>query len=145
MAAVNIVIADATGTPVNHTFVPIGADPQGVYWWVDQSQDNPLGYWKISAQASKPPAATAGQSADGRNFRVKVALHEPVLANITNSTVSGVMPAPQLSHVVRSYHEFVIPERATKLERQHIRKMSPLLLQNAQMVTLIDDLSWPGV
>lgn len=144
MAASNIVIADATGTPVNHTFVPIGQDSAGVYWWVDQSQDNPLGYWKISAQVSKPPAGQAGQSSDGRNFRVKVALHEPVLANITNSTVSGVMPAPQLSHVMRSYHEFVLAERGTKLERQHLRKMSPLALQNAQIVALIDDLAYPG-
>lgn len=142
--ASNIVIADATGTPVNHTFVPIGLDPNGVFWWVDQSQDNPLGYWKISAAVQRPPAGQAGVSSDGRNFRVKIALHEPVLANITNSTVSGVMPAPQLSHVVRSFHEYVLAERATKLERQHIRKMSPLLLQNAQVVQLIDDLMYVG-
>lgn len=145
MPASNIVIADASGTPVNHTFVPMGFDPSGVYWWVDQSQDNPLGYWKISAAVSKPPPGSPGTSSDGRNFRVKVALHEPVLANITNSTVTGVMPAPTLSHVVRSYHEYVLAERATQLERQHIRKMSPLLLQNAQIVALIDTLAYPGV
>lgn len=145
MPASNIVIADATGTPVNHTFVPIGLDPKtGVFWWTDQSQDNPLGYWKISAEVKKPPQGVAGTSSADRNNRVKVTFHEPVLANVTNSTVTGVMPAPVLSHVPRSFHEFVLPERSTKLERQHLRKMSPLILQNAQIIALLDDLAYPG-
>jgi hypothetical protein len=65
-----------------------------------------------------------------------------VLANITNSTVSGVAPAPQIAYVVRGISEFVIPERTTLLDRQNISKMTPLLLQNAQIKSIIDNLEF---
>lgn len=143
--ASDIVIADAAGTPVNHTFKPLGVDAKGVYWWVDQSQANPLGYWKISAEVTRPANPRPGDSATNRVYRVKVALHEPVLANITNSTVTGVAPAPTLAYTPRSHQEFIIPESATLLDRQNIAKMTPLLAQNTQIKSLVESLAYPGL
>lgn len=144
--ATDIVVADAQATPVNHTFSPNGLDYQtGNFWWVDSSQTNPLGYWKIGVALSSPPAPTGKQSSDGRNYRVKIQVLEPVLANVTNSTVTGVEPVPTLSYSMRSYHEFVLAEAGTQLDRKNIAKMAPLILQNAQIKAVIENLSVPGL
>lgn len=137
--AANIVLADAAGTPVNHTFVPNGKDGQ-TYWFVDRSQANAIGYWRISVELKAPSAPTAGVSSKERNFRVKIGLHEPVLETISNSTVSGIVPAPTVGYIPRSLHEFVMSERSTTLDRQHLRKMSAALLANSQIVTVVESL-----
>jgi hypothetical protein len=142
MAASNIVLADAAVTPVNHTFIPMGYDKNGVFWFEDQSQANAIGYWRISVELKRPPPAAPGQTSEGRAYRARVNLHEPVLANITNSTVTGVLPAPQLAYTVRSFTEFALPERSALLDRQNISKMMPLLLQNAQIKAIVENFQW---
>jgi hypothetical protein len=138
--ATNIVIADAQGTPVNHTFIPIGTDKNGVFWFEDQSAVNTLGYWKVSIERKAPAPAQPGTSSVGRTYRYKIGMHEPVLANVTNSTVSGVMAAPTLAYIPRVSGDFIVPEQAALLDRQNLAKMFPLLLQNAQIKTLIETL-----
>lgn len=142
MAASNIVLADAQATPVNHTFIPMGYDPKGVFWFEDQSQSSAIGYWRISAQMTRPQAAVAGQSSDGRTFKLRVALHEPVLANITNSTVTGVLPSPQLAYTMRYFVEVPLPERSSLIDRQNIAKMGPALMQNAQIKAMMENFQW---
>lgn len=136
--AANIVIADALGTPVNHTFVPLGTDKNGVFWFEDQSAANALGYWKVSVERKAPTAPQPGTSSNGRTFRFKVGLHIPVLANVTNSTVSGIMPAPVLAYVPRVITDYIVPEQGALVDRQNLAKMHPLLLQNAQIKTMIE-------
>lgn len=140
--AANIAIADAAATPVTHTFVPMGRDKDDWFWFEDQSMPSAIGYWKISVLLQKPAAPLPGQSSDGRNYRVKVQLHEPTLANITNSTVTGVLPAPQLAYTVRAVSEFILPERSALLDRQNIAKMFPLLIQNSQIKAVIENLQY---
>jgi hypothetical protein len=142
--AVNIVLADAQGTPVNHTFVPVGRDAKdaNVFWFTDQSQTNAVGYWRISVETRRPPPATAGMSAADRNYRIRIGLHEPVLENVTNSTISGIAPAPTVAYIPRSFTEYILPERAALLDRQNQRKMSANLLANAQVVDLVENLTY---
>lgn len=143
--ATNIVIADAQATPVNHTFVPIGMDPSDTFWWVDQSQSNALGYWKLGVSLRRPQNVNGQRvSSENRNYVAKVQLLEPVLANITNSTVTGVMPAPTLAYTPRAYHEYILPEWGALIDRQNLAKMSPLALQNAQVQQVITNLMFPG-
>lgn len=141
-SAANIVIADAQGTPVNHTFLPIGLDKDGTFWYQDQSQATAVGYWQISVRVKRPIAAQAGVSSDGRVYRVQIGLHEPVLANITNSTVSGVAPAPQVAYIPRGLVEYLLPERTALIDRQNMSKMLPLLLQNAQIKSVVENLEF---
>lgn len=138
--AVNVVIADAQATPVNHTFVPTGKQ-DGTFWFVDRSQSSAIGYWKVSVEYKEPPPAKAGQSSDARTIRVRIGLHEPVLETLSNSTVSGIIPAPTIAYIPRSFVEYILPERSQLLDRQNIRKMTPLILQNAQFVDLVDNLN----
>lgn len=143
MAAVNIVLADAQATPVNHTFVPLGPDKDGVFWFEDQSQASPIGYWRISYQKKAPPVGQAGQNSSTRTYRAVIGLHEPVLENITNSTVSGIAPAPTLSYVPRSFTEYVMPERASLQNRKDLRKMTYNLNNEAQLISLVENLVMP--
>jgi hypothetical protein len=138
--AANIVLADATGTPVNHTFVPNGKDENGVFWFVDRSQANAIGYWKISCEMKEPSSAKAGDSSLNRTYRLRIGLHEPVLEVVSNSTVSGIVPAPTVAYIPRCFTEFILPERAALLDRQHLRKMNANLQANAQIVTFVETL-----
>jgi hypothetical protein len=143
MAASNIVLADAQGTPVNHTFVPLGPDRDGVFWWEDQSQASPVGFWRISYQLKRPAVGAAGTSSNQRTYRATIGMHQPVLENVTNNTVSGIAPAPTVSYVPRSFVEFVMPERSSLQNRKDLRKMVYNLQNESQLVALVETLITP--
>lgn len=143
VAAVNVVVADAQGTPVNHTFIPLGTDRNGVFWMEDQSQAAPIGYWRVSIERKAPASnPNGGTSSKDRTYRYRISLHQPILENVTNSTISGIAPAATLAYVPRSIGEFIIPERSALLDRQNMAKMYPLLLQNSQIKTMIETLGY---
>lgn len=138
--AANIVLADAQATPVNHTFIPLGPDKNGVQWFEDQSQTNAIGYWRISAELKRTmnPAAGASSSNERVN-RIKLALHEPVLETLGTAD-NGLTPPPTVAFVVRTYIEAVLPERCSLQNRKDIRKMSVGLLADAQIISMIENL-----
>lgn len=138
--AANIVLADAQATPVNHTFVPLGADKNSVFWFEDQSAASPVGFWKVSMELKRPQVAAPGESSQNRTFRIKVGMHQPVLENVTNSTVSGVAPAPTVSYIPRCFVEFLVPERTSLQNRKDLRKMVYNLLNETQVVGMVETL-----
>lgn len=139
MSASNIVLADAQGTPVNHTFVPVGLQGD-TFWWEDQSAASSIGNWKASLKLQRPSNATAGQNSSQRMYRVTAALHEPVLETLGTSTISGIPAAPTVSYISRATGEFALPERSTLQNRKDIRKMFALILADAQFVAAIEQL-----
>jgi hypothetical protein len=62
------------------------------------------------------------------------------METLSNSTVSGILPAPTVGYIPRSFVEFILPERAALLDRQNMRKMTANLLANAQIVTVVESL-----
>lgn len=140
--ASNIVLADAQGTPVNHTFVPIGRDKNAVYWFEDQSAANAIGNWKISVEFVRPVVAVAKQNSEGRTNRIKVGMHQPILETVSNNTVSGIAPAPTVSYVPRCFTEFILPERAALLDRKSLRKMMANALAEAQILACVENLTY---
>lgn len=140
--AVNIVLADAQVAPVNHTFKPIGLDAKGVFWFVDQSQANAIGYWKISVEITHPANAQSGQSSANRTYRYRLGLHEPVLEVPGDSSASGLMPAPTVAYIPRSFTEYVMPERSSEQNRKDLRKMTAGLSNDAQITSVIESLAY---
>ena len=140
--AQNIVLADAATTPVNHTFVPMGPDRSGSFWFVDRSRENAIGYWRISVKIALAGTPRPGQSSKDRVSRVTVSLHEPELETLSNGSASGIAPAPQVAYINRANHEFILPERGGKRGRQDLRKMSAQLLADATIVDVIENLSY---
>jgi hypothetical protein len=143
MAASNIVLADAQGTPVNHTFVPLGPDRDGIFWFEDQSQASPIGYWRISYQLKRPVVGAAGQNSNQRTYRAAIGLHEPILENVTNATINGIAPAPTVSYVPRGFVEYVMPERSSLQNRKDLRKMCYNLQNETQLIALVETLVTP--
>lgn len=141
--ASNIVLADAQATPVNHTFVPLGPDKDGTFWFEDQSQASPIGYWRISYQLKRPSPGQAGQNSNQRTYRAVIGVHEPILEVVSNNTVSGIAPAPTVSYVPRSFVEYVMPERASLQNRKDLRKMTYNLQNESQLVSLVESLISP--
>lgn len=139
-AVTNIVLNDAQATPVAHTFVPVGQDTNGVWWFEDQSQATPAGYWKISVKMTRPAPAAPGKATDGRKIPVRICLYEPVLENVTNSTVSGVAPAPVVSYLPWAEVNFILPERASLQNRKDLRKMLASLLADTSVVAVVETL-----
>lgn len=140
MPLVNIVLADAQATPVNHTFIPTGPDKNGVQYLTDYSQSNALGYWQISIQTTRPAPVKSGDSAAGRTYKVKIGLHEPVLAQYAGGSQTGFIPAARVEYVSRSFCEFIMPEQGADLDRKNLRKMTANLLANPSVLAIIENL-----
>lgn len=140
--ASNIVLADAAGVPVNHTFGWSGMDPNGVSHWLDRSGGIPIGYWAIRMY-QRNPVRRGNQAQATGVYRTNISFEIPVLENVTNSTVSGIAPAPTISHTARVNCEILLPEKSSDLTRQHLRKMFWNLLNNAQVLALVESLDQP--
>lgn len=139
--AVNIVLADALATPVNHTFVPNGLDPvTGIYTLTDYSVTNEIGAWRVTIQVVEPKAARPGESSNNRVRRVRVGLHEPILETLSNNA-AGFLPAPTVAYICRTTTEYILPERGNLQNRKDLRKMNYNLQNNALVVDVIENLS----
>lgn len=143
----NLTVADATTpTPVNRTFVWNGQDPQGISSWEDRSGGVPIGYWLIRLSLMRPKKRTVnlrGQPSATGQYRCRIVVEQPVMENVTNSTVSGISPAPTISYKPMFDGTFVLPERSSLIARQHLAKMVPLILQTALVKGAIEDLDQP--
>jgi len=140
MAAVaNIVLADAQGTPVNHTFIPLGTDTNGVWWFEDQSASSPIGYNRISLFLSRPTNPASGSNARDRISRIKWAIHLPTLTTLGTND-AGLTPPPTVAYVERANGEFIIPEEANLLERKNVRKYVQFLMADTQVVAMVETL-----
>lgn len=129
----NMVIADALGTPVNHTFVP-SSNREGLFEWQDQTAANnplgvPVGFNRIlcSAQASKD--VNAGRGKFALDFRYVM----PTLETVSNSTQSGILPAATWAYDCAMFIKFVVSSRSSTQNRADLFKMGPLAFQNAQI------------
>lgn len=140
-AVAAIVLADAQTSPVNHTFAPLGPDTNGVWWFEDPTVANAIGNQRLSVQLTRPGAPQAGENSSSRICRVKIGIHTPILETLSNSTVTGIEPAPTVAYVCRCNMEFILPERSVKaFDRQTIRKYAANLLTNSNIVTIVEDL-----
>ncbi len=138
MASVtSISLADAQATPVTHVFTPIGVE-NNVWTWEDQSSPSAIGFWRITASLTRPPAGTAGQPASRVN-RVKLTFSQPQLETLGTND-AGYTPPPTVAYVERFNCEFVLAERDVLQNRKDLRKMSMNLLNDSQIVAMIESL-----
>lgn len=132
--AVNIVLADALGTPVNHTFIPLGPMNGFDMMFEDQSQPAPNGYWRIGFRLSRSDAKIAGPA-----NRVKVVLMEPVLEAIAPAA-SGLTQPPTVAFVPQVITEYVLSGRSSLQQRKDLRKMNWNLQNEAQVIAMVETL-----
>jgi hypothetical protein len=138
-AVANIVLNDALGTPVAHTFIPLGPDAKGVWWWEDQSGASPIAYNRIAIQLTRPGQAQAGSNSGERVSRVKVSIYTPQPETLGN-TSNGLTPPDTIAYVNRVNVEFSMPERGTLQNRKDLRKYAQFLMADSQLVAMVEAL-----
>lgn len=134
----NLTINDGQGTPVAHTFYAAGAGWKDslkaiLAQWVDRSQAAAVGYWKASLSFKAPQSGS-------KNYHVIVKTETPILENVTNSTVSGIAPAPTIAYDPISSTTFSIPERSTTDSRKDQLAIHRNMLANAVVTSAVVDL-----
>lgn len=138
-AVVNIALNDAQGSPVLHTFVPLGPDASGVWWWEDQTGTTSISFNRISMQLVRPLPASAGQNSDKRVNRVKIGIHTPKVEALGVAD-SGYTPSPTIAYTPRCNIEFVMSERALLQDRKDLRKYADFLLAETQLTDMVENL-----
>lgn len=133
--AVNIVLADAQATPVNHTFIPIGPQKDGFFAFEDQSGANPVGYNHIEVRCRR--SGVSNGNAGQRSWRVELRIKTPKLETLSTND-AGLVPPPRVAYVPAAELSFVVSERSALIDRQDLRKYAANLLGNAQIVSMIE-------
>lgn len=139
MTAVStITLPDAQATPVNHVFIPIGPDTQGVWWFEDQSgSTSSIGFNRISLSLSRASNPAPGSNAKDRVNRVKVGIHTPKLETVGTSD-AGYTPAPTVAYIARVNIEFILPDRAISQDRKDVLAFASSLLGDSQLEAMVE-------
>ncbi len=138
-AVANIVLADAQGTPVNHTFKPIGQDARGAWWFEDQTGSSSIGYNRISIQLVRAANPAPGSNSGDRVNRVKVTLHCPTEETLGTND-NGITPPPTVAYIDRASVEYILPERDSLQDRKDLRKFIEKLQADALVVDAVENL-----
>lgn len=138
-AVASIVLNDAQGSPVAHTFIPLGPDQNGAWWFEDQTGVAPIGYNRISLHLVRPQNATPGQNSGDRTARVKIGVHTPKLETLGTND-NGMTPPPTVAYTPRCVVEFVMSERSTLQDRKDLRKYVDFLMAETQLTAMVETL-----
>lgn len=138
-AVANIVLNDAQGTPVAHTFVPLGPDQKEIWWFEDQSGTSAIGNNRLSVSLKRPSVATAGQASTKRFNRVELGIWTPKLETLGTND-AGLTPSPTVAYVPKCMVAYSIEERATLQDRKDLRKYMSQLNDNALITQVIEQL-----
>jgi hypothetical protein len=129
-AIANIVVPDAAGTPVNHTFKPLRVDGDSGRWQENTTAARPAGYWQLAASLRAPKNGSAV-------FKQAVDLSIPVLKTYTDTSGYATVA---VDYVLRARVEFLLPERSSLQDRKDLRKLLTGVLADAQVVAQIEAL-----
>lgn len=140
--AANIVINDGQASPASHTFAYVPYDGN-IAGFEDRSPGIPIGYNRITISLRRPRANVKSSTVASRNYRAVVKIETPKLETVSNSTVSGVAPAPTLSYRPMCTIEFVLPERSALTDRKDLLAYVKNALANTQVTNLIHDFDPP--
>jgi hypothetical protein len=134
MAIANIVLPDAAGTPVNHTFV-FGKNDGDTVRWNEKTASFPSGYWPLSVSL-RDPAGSNGS----RVYRGGIDLAMPV--SVTE-VINGVS-IPKVAYTLRAKVEFIFPADSSTQNRKDLLKILEKALAETQIngvLTTLDRLS----
>jgi hypothetical protein len=109
---------------------PVGFISPGVAKWVDRIGGQAVGYPSLTLSVREPTKSS-------RVYKVTVKLDIPTMETISNSTVSGILPAPQKAYSCQVVMEFLLPERSTLLERQTLLRRTVSLFH--RVINASDD------
>lgn len=136
----NLVLNDGQATPVAHTFGPTSGDGNvagvSIITYEDRSGGVKVGFPTVEIHTRAP-------TRQNKNTKVSFTVKRPVLEVVSNSTVSGIAPAPTVAYDCLFKGEFILPERSSLDARKDVLAYVRNLLANAVMTQAIHDLESP--
>lgn len=140
MAAVSaIVLADAQATPVNHTFIPLGKDANGVLWFECQDGPDSIVWSRISLNLKRAPLVSNGTNSGSRTNRVSLGIHLPQPETLGTAD-NGLKPSSTIAFVPRFTAEFIMSERTTTPIRKDLRTFAEQLMKDPQVYAMVESL-----
>lgn len=136
-AFANITLNDGQATPVAHTFAPRRISADGVAKWQDLSSGIAVGFPTLTAQLREPIKGSKVPT-----YRATIRLQVPTLEVISNSTVSGILPAPTKAYDSGVEVTFLFPERGTAAQRKDVVAYVKNALTQADIVAMLVDLAF---
>lgn len=134
-AFANISLNDGQATPVSHTFTARRI-AEGIAKWQDTSSGIAVGFPTVTASLREP---VPGNKA--RNYRLTLKFAVPTLETVSNSTYSGITPAPTKAYECLCNVEFILPERSITQNRKDIRAYVANALAQVDLKSMIEDLA----
>jgi hypothetical protein len=138
-AIANIVLNDAQGTPVAHTFAP--AKTQSDFALLeDRSAGLYIGFNKLTFNLTRP---TGASNSANRNLRLEIKLETPKMETVSNNTVSGIAPAPTVSYRPVAVLSMIFPDRCSLQDRKDLQKFVLQLLSNSYVTDAVEKYELP--
>ncbi len=136
----NLTINDGQATPVSHTFSPNSGDGNlpgvSIITYEDRSGGIAAGFPRIQL-------STRRSNGKSSNHKVAILVTRPVLETVSNSTVSGIAPAPTAAYEAVFRGEFVLPMRSDLSARKDVLAYVKNLFANAVITSAVQDLESP--
>lgn len=141
MAAIApIVLNDALGTPVAHTFAP--AKSQSDFALLeDRVAGLYIGFNKLTFSLTRPKGQV--QNTSNRNLRLEIKLETPKMETVSNNTVSGIAPAPTVSYRPVAELIMTFPDRCSLQDRKDMQKYVLQLLSNSFVTDAVEKYELP--
>lgn len=140
MAAIaNIVINDGASTPVAHIFAPAKTEADFALL-EDRVAGLYIGYNKLTFSLSRPKGPS--QSAN-RNLKLMLKIETPKMEVVSNSTVSGIAPAPTVSYRPTVELVATFPERCSLQDRKDLQAFVKNALANAFVTNAFENYELP--
>jgi len=132
-----IVLTDAAGTPVNHSYYPTGQTKDGVISWVDRTQAIAAGQNALSVLQRAP-------TRQSRAYKMSWKLETPILAQTSPSTSTGIQPSPTVAYSLLGTVDIVLPEASSAQERKDLLAQLRDLIDEAIVTNQVEnyDLIW---
>jgi len=138
-AIANIVLNDAQGTSVAHTFAP--AKTQSDFALLeDRSAGLYIGFNKLTFNLSRPKGPT---NTSNRNLQLEIKLETPKMETVSNNTVSGIAPAPTVSYRPVATLNMTFPDRCSLQDRKDLQKYVLQLLSNSFVTDAVEKYELP--
>lgn len=135
-----ISILDGLATPVAHSFSPCSGDGNvpgvSVIEYEDRVGGITVGFNRIHIATRKP-------TPNNKNHKVTITVKRPTLEVLSNSTVSGIAPAPVPAYDVVFKGEFTLPQRSDLAARRDLLAYVRNLLAHITVTQAIIDLEAP--
>lgn len=138
-AVSSVSINDGAATPVAHVFEPAKATADLVLY-EDRDAGIYIGNKKLTMSITRP---SGNGNVGNRNIKMHLKLEVPRLETVSNSTVSGIAPAPTIAYRQTAEVVFTFSERGTIQERIDLRVLLRNALANLQVTSSLDTLSIP--